>query len=443
MTIRTSIDDLFEEYKHNLSRLIQHPSVLDERGQKPFGKPIQDALEEMMAIAEELGFKTFIDPKGYYGYAEMGEGETMFGILGHLDVVPVGDLAKWDTNPFELHEIDGKLIGRGTSDDKGPMLAAMYSLKLLLDRKETLNQRVRFIFGTDEESLWRCMKAYVEHEELPSLGFTPDSGFPLTYAEKGLIEYTLTLNEPAGFKLVGGDALNAVPSSAVIDFDPKVVEALNALDYKFTQSEDGITVVGKGMHAKDADKGENAIVYAAHALHKAGKRTALIDFIVESCLDANGKLLYGDVQDEVSGKLMLNVGTAKIEGDSQTIGIDIRFPVTYPKERVDEKMYAAGQAKGLDVSEFDYLRSIYLEKDSDYIRTLMAAYRKITHDTVSEPITSGGATYARAMENIVAFGPKLVDAPSTEHQPNEYIVIENMKVAMEVYAEAFLALVIA
>lgn len=442
MSIRNDIDSIFDEYKVNLGRLIKHPSVLDETGQKPFGKPIQDALEEMMAIAKELGFETFIDPEGYYGYAQVGEGDDLFGILGHLDVVPVGDLSKWNTDPFELNEIDGTLVGRGTSDDKGPMLAAMYSLKVLLDKGKKLNQRVRFIFGTDEESLWRCMKAYTEKEELPNYGFTPDSGFPLTYAEKGLIEYTLELHEDAGFTFKGGDALNAVPSSAVLEYDQTVEDALKSLGYQYSSDGKDITVAGVAMHAKDADKGVNAIVNAAHALHVAGKRTKLIDFIVDHCLDANGKDLYGAVSDEVSGKLMLNVGIVDFSDKNQKIGIDIRFPVTFPKESVDEKMYETGKEFGLDVKEFDYLRSIYLDKDSDYIKTLMKVYREVTGDLESEPISSGGATYARAMENIVAFGPKLVSAPSTEHQPNEYIVIDNMKVAMEVYAETFLALVI-
>lgn len=442
MNIKALIDSSFAEYQENLARLIKHPSVLDETGQKPFGKAIQDALEEMIAIANDLGFKTFMDPSGYYGYAEVGQGEEMFGILGHLDVVPVGDLSKWDTEPFELVEKDGKLHGRGSADDKGPLLASMYSLKILLDQGMKLNQRVRFIFGTDEESLWRCMKAYVENEEVPTKGFTPDSGFPLTYAEKGLIEYTLHFEGTKDFTLVGGDALNAVPSSALISFDQKIVDALEELDYEHTVDDKGITVIGKAMHAKDADKGVNAIVRAAHALHTAGYKSPVLDFIKTYCLDPNGVLLYGEVADEVSGKLMLNVGTVKMNADTQEIGIDIRFPVTYPKEDVDKEMYDKGREMGLEVKEFDYLRSIYLEKDSDYIRTLMSAYQEVTGDTKTEPVSSGGATYARAMENIVAYGAKLVSAPSTEHQPNEYIIIEDMKVAMEVYARAYLALVV-
>ena len=133
METKQVINDLFPSYTEDLKELIAVPSVLDEYGQKPLGQPIQEALEVALKIAENLGFKTTIDPDGYYGYAEIGEGEDLFGVLGHIDVVPVGDLDNWDSNPFELTERDGKLFGRGTSDDKGPMLASMYALKAILD----------------------------------------------------------------------------------------------------------------------------------------------------------------------------------------------------------------------------------------------------------------------------------------------------------------------
>src|SRR5699024_11049830 len=90
--------------------------------------------------------ETMMDPEGYYGYAEIGEGEELFGVLGHVDVVPVGDLNNWDSDPFELTEKDGKLYGRGTTDDKGPLLASMYALKAILDEGYKLNQRVRFSY---------------------------------------------------------------------------------------------------------------------------------------------------------------------------------------------------------------------------------------------------------------------------------------------------------
>lgn len=442
MDLRKIVDNFFEDYKKDLARLIEIPSVLDETdSDTPFGKAVQASLEEVVKISEEMGFRTHLDPKGHYAFAEVGEGETMFGILGHMDVVPAGDLKSWDTNPFELVEKDGNLVGRGTSDDKGPTLAVMYALKALLDEGYILNQRVRFIFGGDEESLWRCMNAYVKEQEIPSKGFTPDSSFPLIYAEKGLIEFTLTSHEISDVRLEGGGALNAVPAEARTNYDEAVEAALKEFGYRYTVDGDDLVVQGKAMHAKDADLGENALVYLAQALHKAGKTNDMIRFIVEKLADANGRLIYGDVEDEVSGKMKLNVGKAVFRENLQEIGIDIRFPVTYPVDEVKEILRKNAHQYEIVVELFDYLRSIYMEKDSPYIQQLMQAYQSVTNDMVSEPITSGGATYARAMDNIVAFGAQLPGAVQTEHQPNERVHIDSLKTAMEVYLQALMNIV--
>lgn len=443
MNTEKVINDLFPAYQEDLSRLIAHNSVLSEGGVEPFGEGIQAALEEMLAIAEKLGFETTIDPKGYYGYAEIGEGEDLFGVLGHIDVVPVGDLDNWDSHPFELTEKDGRLYGRGTSDDKGPMLASMYALKALLDAGYELNQRVRFIVGTDEESLWRCMDAYTAQEEIPTMGFTPDSSFPLNYAEKGLIEYYLHSDEESDIRLEGGGPLNAVPEQARVDYDKKVEAALEELGYRYKKVEDDLVVYGKAMHAMVADEGENAIIYAAEALHKAGKRNAMIDFMVDVLANPNGEGIYGKVEDEVSGKLMLTVGDVQFTEDEQKVGIDMRFPVTTSKEFIDETLKEVGKKHQIRVEDYDYLPSVYIERDSDLVRGLMKAYQDITGDMESQPRVSGGATYARAMDNVVAFGPLLPGKEETEHQPNENLVIDDMKTAIEVYMEAFKNLVVA
>ena len=56
-----------------------------------------------------------------------------------------------------------------------------------MDAGVSFTKRIRFIFGTDEETLWRCMNRYNQLEEVETMGFAPDSSFPLTYAEKGLL----------------------------------------------------------------------------------------------------------------------------------------------------------------------------------------------------------------------------------------------------------------
>ncbi len=70
------------------------------------------------------------------------------------------------------------------------------------------------------------------------------------------------------------------------------------------------------------------------------------------------------------------------------------------------------------------------------VKTLMKVYREYSGDTVTEPRSSGGATYARAIDNCVAFGALTFDELLTEHQPNERTVLENLYKAMEIYAHA-------
>lgn len=204
-----------DEFLISLKTLISYPSVLNEgENGTPFGQAIQDVLEKTLEICRDIGFTTYLDPKGYYGYAEIGQGAELLAILCHLDVVPSGDEADWQTPPFEATIKDGWVFGRGVQDDKGPSLAALYAVKSLLDQGIQLKKRVRFIFGTDEETLWRCMARYNTIEEQASMGFAPDSSFPLTYAEKGLLQVKLHGPGSDQLELEVGGAFNVVPDKA-------------------------------------------------------------------------------------------------------------------------------------------------------------------------------------------------------------------------------------
>ena len=91
-------NDVKEQFLNSLQTIISYPSVLNEgENGTPFGQAIQDVLEKTLELARELGFQTYIDPEGYYGYAEIGQGEELLAVLCHLDVVPAGDLKDWQT----------------------------------------------------------------------------------------------------------------------------------------------------------------------------------------------------------------------------------------------------------------------------------------------------------------------------------------------------------
>ena len=435
------IEANFDQFLEDLQSLISIPSVYaKDDSPYPFGENIDKALKEMLSIAEKLGFVTYYDPKGYYGYADYGSGDTMIGVLGHLDVVPAGDLKHWTNPPFEVTLKDGRVYGRGVQDDKGPTLTAMYAFKAAVESGLQVNKKVRFIFGTDEENLWRCINRYNELEQIPDYGFTPDANFPLIFAEKGLLQVDLSAKALSDISLSGGDAYNSVPSSMTFTSAKadEIAKSLQDLGFEYTKDADSIAVTGKSAHAKDADKGINAISRLLMAMDRAGMKTACSNFVTEFINeDALATKIFGECSDEMSGALKFNIGKISMDSEKEVLNIDMRIPVSVSKEFVMEKLTSAAAIHGFEISENDYLRSIYTPLDSPLVKSLMDAYQEVTGDLKSEPISSGGATYARAIDNCVAFGAAFPHSEETEHQPNEYATIEDLKTAMEVYSVAF------
>ena len=432
------INQVKDEFLTSLKTLISYPSVLNEgENGTPFGQAIQDVLEKTLGICRSLGFTTYLDPKGYYGYAEIGQGAELLAVLCHLDVVPSGDEADWRTPPFEATIKDGWIFGRGVQDDKGPSMAALYAVKALLDSGVKFKKRVRFIFGTDEETLWRCMGRYNELEETATLGFAPDSSFPLTYAEKGLLQVKLHGPGSDQLDLKAGAAFNVVPSKASYQGEllEQVVAGLQAASFDYEQNDQQVTVLGLPKHAKDAAEGINAIVRLATVLQPLQAHPALA-FIAEAVgEDATGSRLFGDISDEPSGRLSFNIAGLTLNSEKSEIRIDIRIPVLADKDQLVAKLAEIAGRYQLDYEEFDYLAPLYVPKDSELVSTLMAIYQEKTGDT-SPAMSSGGATFARTMPNCVAFGALFPGAQQTEHQANEAAVLDDLYRAMDIYAEA-------
>lgn len=422
MTRKSEITDNLDIYKGYLKRMIGIRSVISEDA-LPFGSGINEALDEILSISKEMGFEVYKDPEGYYGYAQMGSGE-LFGVLCHVDVVDEGYLNDWNHEPYTLHESNGKLFGRGTIDDKGPTLAALFALRLLLDEGFKLNKRVRFIFGTDEESLWRCLDAYKAKEEIPVMGFAPDADFPLVHVEKGLLQL---LVKGEGNAIVGGDSYNAVASHATIQDTKGLKEALNELGYRYDKQDSNIRVLGKLAHASTPEKGVNAIYHLSKALKESGHAKDLEAFVVSVYED--GKLDH--FEDSVSGKISYSVGKA----DEGWVSLDVRYPVTYSEAEVIKAVQSIHDK--VVVEKITGLDSLYVPIESELVQALMKSYQSVTGDHENEPLKIGGATYARAMDNFVAFGPLFLNQEMTAHQANEYIEIKGLIDAIEIYMNAF------
>ena len=157
-----------------LQRWIRVPSVRAERSAEnaPFGADVRRALDTAMADLKRLGMEPR-DVDGYCCDTEIGEGDEVIAVLSHLDVVPEGE--GWDHDPYGAEIIDGRMIGRGTSDDKGPVIASLLAMKAVRDAGIPLKRKIRLILGCDEESNWEDMAYYTAHADMPRIGFSPDA----------------------------------------------------------------------------------------------------------------------------------------------------------------------------------------------------------------------------------------------------------------------------
>ncbi len=439
MQIRNNVTMIQGEMISALVELLKIPSVMDEMYElRPFGQEIDNALKKTLEICERIGFKTYYDPEGYYGYAEYGAGTDMIGILGHIDVVSEGDSQNWKHSPFVGEITAGKIFGRGAIDDKGPLIAAIYATKALIDANITFNKRVRIIIGTDEETAWRGICRYVAKEELPTMGFTPDSNFPVVYAEKGLLQFKLKSDKKSDLRVKGGTAMNAVPESAVYlgDHIYKLEKALKKLGFDHELENEEVYVIGKSAHSAKPSAGINAIVRMAEGLKQIGIQSSVINFLTEKVgFTYHGEQIFGSLRDEPSGDLTMSVNQIDLSAFGEMIGIDMRIPVLIDKKFIVDGLKRVAEKYGLEYEEVDYLAPLYMARDTKLIQTLVKVYEEET-GLDGDPISTGGATYARAMPNIVAYGPTFPGQEKVAHQADEYIEINAMVKCAQIYAKA-------
>ena len=212
-------------------------------------------------------------------------------------------------------------------------------------------------------------------------------------------------------------------------------EGLVVACYDYQQNDQSLTVLGLSKHAKDASQGINAVIRLATILDSIQSHPALTFLAKEVGQDGQGKGIFGDISDQPSGHLSFNVAALTITPESSEIRIDIRIPVLADKDALVHQLKERAKAYQLSYQEFDYLAPLYVARDSMLVTTLMQVYEEKTGDN-SPALSSGGATFARTMPNCVAFGALFPGREQTEHQANEYAILDDLYHAMDIYAEA-------
>ena len=428
----------------------------------PYGEGPYQALHASIDIAKNMGFET----KNYDNYVcaiDMNNKPAQLDILAHLDVVPAE--GEWKmTAPYEPKVIGNKLYGRGTSDDKGPAICALYAMKAIKDLGIELSKNVRLILGTDEECGSSDIKYYYSFEEEAPMSFSPDAEYPVINIEKGHLQSKImayvkdNTQLPRIASMKGGSKINIIPdlAQAVVEGldKAKIEEYISAFEQETKlkcelEQMDGnkvkISIIGYAGHASMPEKFNNSV-------------TGLLDFVSRLPIakgDAFDKICaiaelfphgdyYGEAvgvkqSDELSGELTICLDMISFDGENLCAEFDSRCPICANDDNMRLVIKEKCEQRNLTLSD-DLMRpSHHVDENSPFIQTLLDCYTEYTGNK-GECIAIGGGTYVHDLKNGVAFGCGMQGTDYFMHGNDEFANIDELVLSAKIFAQVILRL---
>ena len=422
MQLRQTLTAFFREHEDEMERdfaaLIGFASTADQADQ------VHASLDFVLSRAREMGMQTGVTSMHRAGWVQIGSGRQTMGILAHVDVVGIGDAARWVTPPFTLACRDGMFYGRGVVDDKGPVIMILYALYALKSLSIPLRCKLRLIVGTSEESEWSDMAEYRSEFGTPDFGFSPDGEFPITNIEKGYCDAELVFSGDALSDLAflsAGDSPNTVPSLAVIR----------------TKSGMAHSYSGRSVHSSQPWNGDNAILRLAADQQQYAFARFLTRFFGDDCHGVDigvddGSDLY---EGTPVGKTVMSPTVLRLNAEDGTLfvnlNIRVRFGVTREGILTALKQYASDY--GYSVTLRDCTSAMMVDPRSPFLVKMNELYGR--YSTGGGFVIADGASYAGSMPNCVSWGPVFPGDDSTAHEENEHFSRASFYLAAVLYAE--------
>lgn len=478
--------------------LVAFPTVSEE-APAPDHPAFGAMAQYLQAFARETGLGFSVYGAHDAWEVTLGEGVPLLGFVMHADVVPVRATptssatpsfseptlhpSDWASPPFAAAVREGRLYGRGTEDDKGPIAATLVVLRTLRMLGLVPRVQVLAIMGTAEENDWSGMKRYVAAKRPPLYTISVDAGFPVVIAEAGFVAWTLGIaRKPAdrvpssvGPKIVdaaAGQFLTQVPAEATMDVVPatgQTVEALAALlepiaarvvqergapfAASVSRQRDRVRVTARGasVHSSTADEGANPVWILgdiARELRPAPSATGKLLELVGTRLSGDhwGERLGVGYAHPMMGKLLVSPTLLKTDDDQVLLGINMRRPAGRTKEDFEASLdRALADLKSTIDLRIEELTPRYVgdaaiaELDGPLVPTLLDIWQRQTGQA-ARAISIRGGTYARLFPGAVSFGPAFPGHPYRGHAPDEYIELDALEHTTLMILEATLRL---
>ena len=457
-------------------------SVIDNPMHIAFKKALKQQAKVLGLEYKDEGYIVVIslNARGL-GDSNIKNSKQRIGIVTHGDVQPVNP-TKWEKSPFDLDlsSEPGKLLGRGTEDDKSSIASVLYAMKAIKDQQLNLSKRIELYIYLAEESDWTPIKKYVKSHSLPDINITLDAEYPVVSAEKGYGTISMTFIEPENItdinnnlayikSFTGGFFGSQIPEDASIvitNADVVLLEKLmhkaqnyQGINFNFTlkDNELKITATGVSAHSSKPEDGINAITHIADLLaFKHWPNTAagaLVNFINDNL----GIGLYGEkfgniaYSDDFMGKMTVSPTVLKQHSDVNNtsnnieLNINIRRPRGKSKNQLEKEINATlsqwQQQNNVTLTNLNnYIGDPWVQKDAPQIDTLLSVFSHYTGIKNAKPIAIGGGTNSRLFPHAVSFGPSMPNTVYTGHSEHEFITMKQFKLNLKMYTAVLVEL---
>jgi dipeptidase D len=388
--------------------------------------------------------------------------KPILALLTHGDVEGV-EGQQWSSPPFEAKLVNGRIIGRGTEDDKGPIVAILYVLAALRDAGWPLDSTLKLLVANAEESSWAEIPYYLERAPMPDRTIGIDAAYPVTYAQKGYGVVTLRAEPVAApragkwrvAKISGGSGMSIIPERGEALVEPLGNKGTARADLtrlaaawakahppaKLTVATEGnllkITAAGRGGHSSEPTSGHNALgdltAFLATLEPRLDPWGALATFVGTAVgTETDGKSLGIAHTEEAMGALTSSLSFVQDDKGTPVARINIRVPRGIAPEKITQEIAtrasAFGQQNGAPIVSQVEMSSEphYTPPEGPLVSTLLAAWQEVT-GTPGRPIAIGGGTQARLFKGGVDFGPASGMDRYRGHGTDEYLTVDELK----------------
>jgi len=458
----------------SLTRLVSYKTVSAE-GQTPDTHPEFIGFKrELSQLSQKLGLD--YSDHGYVILIGLGNSKKKLGIITHGDVQPANPQL-WQSNPFVLDMTSkpGKLIGRGTEDDKGAIVTAMYAMKSIQDKGLVLDRRIELMVYLAEETDWDPLRAFLKTYTPADINITIDAQYPVVTAEKGWSKINFVIPPQADAPLSdkrarlvsfsGGAFSSQIPQQAHAELSGVSDELQTALKahgelqlgmrYRFDTKGDSLVIFadGKAAHSSAPEDGVNAVTHLAELLsihHWPRSQAALTQSFIHEMVGLGiyaeqfGEIGY---EDNFMGAMTLAPTVIKQTKDGTEVVMNLRRPTGKSPELLDKQTLNAlnewqekHETALIDIDT--YWGTPMVMDGAPHQETLLKVFSHFTGVKDPKPVAIGGSTNSKLFPNALSFGPTMPGVEYTGHTENEFMTHEQFMLNLKMYTAAFIELAV-